>query len=203
MPAYMSTEFIFLRSKLTETTIRDFYGAIQVNGIKFDKVFAWGCSEELSLGEIIQWNQEKLDSGFELGTAEDVSNDYRQILLAGTPYAVCRVIVFNSMESDDEDIYTDTFSFCIIVPHSDIYEHGDKWLKEIAESVWARMPVSLIRTYGEIDDGPNYDEVQKGELVNTRLFSYILDEHFSDEYERKYISKQVSRGYFFEGQNSD
>jgi len=80
MPAYTTIEFGFLKKNLSARFVQDLYSAFHCHGIEFDKVFAWGCSENLQLPDIIAWNQSKLDANFKLGYNEDVSNNYRQIL---------------------------------------------------------------------------------------------------------------------------
>src|SRR6266404_865946 len=92
MPAYTTVRFQFGKES-RDALVRSFYKAFTSEGLAFSRVHAWGCRPDLTLDDIIEWNQQKLDEDFELGYDEDVSHDYRQVLLADHPFSECRVYI--------------------------------------------------------------------------------------------------------------
>ena len=163
MPAYTTVEIGFLKSEQTSHFIAEFYKAVQVEGVSFDKVFVWGCSEDMSLEEIIEWNQAQLDSNFKLGYDQGVSNDYRQLLLKGTPYTECRIFILNGDNS---------VSLHLIVPEHEVKSKGYKVLSSIAKSVITALPVRYVQTYDELSDGKVYESSDKSFLPVVEYFGF-------------------------------
>ncbi|WP_027872944.1 hypothetical protein [Spongiibacter marinus] len=155
MPAYTTFEFSFSRDDLHPQFVEAFYAALQVDGVTFDKVFAWGCGEDMALPEIIHWNQARLDDNFRLGDDDDISLNYRQILLKGTGFEECRVFIGN---------YSEYIVFFLIVPEHELDEGRASLAKinAMCRAVITAMPVCLIQTYGELDEPDTLIEVEKG-----------------------------------------
>ncbi|XXX77445.1 hypothetical protein WMF30_01550 [Sorangium sp. So ce134] len=143
--------------------MRDFYGALRAAGLGFQCVLAWGCPGDLTLDDITAWNQTKLDAGFTLGFDEHVSNDYRQILLGGSPFSECRVILLNRAES---------YSFHIIVPEEEVTDSRWIWLRSVAEHVWRSLPVAAIQTYGELGAGASLRALDAGAAPASMAFAF-------------------------------
>ena len=188
MPAYTTFQFSFLKEDLYPKLVEDFYQAIQVEEVSFDKVFAWGCSENTSLEEIIEWNQEKIDSNFRLGYTEDVSNGFRQILLKWAKTYECRIFISND---------SNNFSFHLIIPEGDIYDSDNhSTLRKMLLSVVEKMPVYTVQSYDEISDSATVKQLKNGVLPTIEYFGYVpsfIHKRLSNK-----LSNQVKNGYFVE-----
>ena len=156
MPAYTTVAFQFAKHSAKDL-VRSVYEAFDASGLAFDQVHAWGCDASLTLEEITEWNERKLGDDFEqLGFGVDVSNDYRQILLAGHPFSECRLYILNS---------SDSLAFHCIVPESEITARNCESIREAADRVWSTLPVQSIDSFGEWADD---DLTQPA----SRLFAY-------------------------------
>jgi hypothetical protein len=144
----------------------------------FSRVHAWGCRPDLTLEEIIEWNQQKLDEDFELGYDQDVSHDYRQILLAGHPFSECRAYIMNGRRS---------LAFNCIVPESEISSHDCDLLVRVADRVWSTLPVRNIDSFGEECDGRGFRPV-------ATLFAYT-DCITPDMVPERFVVEQLGRGF--------
>jgi hypothetical protein len=176
MPAYTTVRFQFGKES-RGALVRSFYKAFTSEGLAFSRVHAWGCRPDLTLEEIIEWNQQKLDEDFELGYDEDVSHDYRQVLLADHPFSECRVYILNGRLS---------FSFHCIVPESEISSHNCAPLVRVADRVWSTLPVKSIDSFGECD-GEYFWPV-------ARLFAYT-DRLTPDMAPERFVVEPLRRGY--------
>jgi len=134
MPAYITVAFEFPKNSKLEL-VRRFYGHFVSESVSFSGVFEWGCSPDLSMEQIIEWNQQKLNEDFKLGYDEDVSNDYRQVLFSVPPFTECRVFILNGSE---------WVSFHCIVPECEIDHSNCAPLLAAAGRVWANLPVQII-----------------------------------------------------------
>ena len=190
MPAYATIEYAFLKTDLTQNLVQEFYHAIQVNRIQFDKVYAWGCQEQMSLDEIVEWNQKKLHSNFVLGDDEHVSHDYRQILLSGSPYTELRVFILNEHER--------TVSFHLIAPEGEVYSRGYERLQDLSLSVWASLPVQVIQSYGELGDAWSIAELEHGKMPSVEFFACIPERLFSEKLMEEYTCQELRRGYLLQ-----
>jgi hypothetical protein len=57
--------------------VEKFYQACSGDDIAFIEVEAWGCRPDLTIAEIIQWNQKKLSDDYVLGPTTHVRHNYR------------------------------------------------------------------------------------------------------------------------------
>ena len=94
MPAYTTIACSFDKIDRARL-VREFYDAFFGEDVTFKGVLVWGCDPDLSLDQIVEWNQSKLDDNFILGHDQHVENDYRQIILEVEPFSECRLILFN------------------------------------------------------------------------------------------------------------
>lgn len=143
MPAYTTVEFRFAKTS-SAGLVRKVYDAFSSEGLLFSHVLAWGCDPNISLEEVIDWNQGKLDQGFELSRNEDISNNYRQILLSGHPFTECRLFILP--QADD-------IAFHCIISEDQISELNSDSIQNAADRIWETLPVEAIDSYGEwLDD---------------------------------------------------
>jgi hypothetical protein len=75
VPAYYSVGFQYERATVRPGFLRDLYSAMLRGEFAYGGVLAWGCRGDLTLDEVINWNQERLDRDFELGYREHVSKN--------------------------------------------------------------------------------------------------------------------------------
>lgn len=188
MPAYATVEFEILRKNLTETLVKEFYDSFFVHGLNFEKVFAWGCDENLQIEEVIAWNQEKLNNNFKLGFTQDVSHNYRQILISGSPYSECRLFITN---------YGESFSFHVIVPEDEMHSENIDLLLKASENVWNTLPIEIIQSYGELNDRYRIADIQSANEVSIELFAFISQYDFITELKNKYSGSASIRGFKF------
>jgi hypothetical protein len=148
-------------------------------------VLAWGGRGDLTLDQVIHWNQERLARDFALGFTEHVSNDYRQVLLRHPQYSECRVIILNGSRL----IY-------VIVPEDDIFEIGGPFpaelyaeeaeelarhtrpeqvepLKRLALAIWQSGLVVSVQTYGELGAATAYASLREGEPPSMLPFAIV------------------------------
>ena len=149
-------------------------------------VLAWGCDGGLTLEQIIEWNQGKLDKDFILGFHQDVSHDYRQIRLRIEPFSECRLILSN----DEHD-----FSFKCIVPETEITSDNIDPLAHACSRVWSTLPVLAIQSYGEIGGPVGADAIKKGKPPSATLFAMIDCDVKEHGYRSSYHVEQLPRGY--------
>jgi hypothetical protein len=177
MPAYTTVAFRFVKES-RGVLVQRFYEAFSSEGLAFSHVHPWGCDPKLTLEEIIEWNQQKLDEDFELGYDENVSNDYRQILLAGHPFSECRIYVLNGRVS---------LAFHCIVPESEITSQNCDPILRVADRIWSTLPVRNIDSFGEGDG----DRILRPIV---RLFAYT-DGVIEDMMPERFDVKRLKRGY--------
>ena len=185
MPAYYTVSFQYERATLDPNYLSAVYSAMLQGGFTYGGVLAWGCRGDMGLDEVIRWNQERLDRDFELGYTEDVSNDYRQVLLHHPQYRECRVLILNGSRL-----------ISVIVPEADIMDIGGPFpaelyiaeaeglagyirqeqlepLKQLALAVWNRvLPVS-VQTYGELGSETDHEALKAGEPPSLLPFALV------------------------------
>ncbi|WP_394175350.1 hypothetical protein [Thalassotalea litorea] len=188
MPAYATIEFEILRKNLTETLVKEFYDAMFVHGLNFEKVFVWGCDENLKIDDIIAWNQEKLNDNFKLGFTQDISHNYRQILICGTPYSECRLFITN---------YGESFSFHVIVPEDEMHAENIDLLLKASENVWNALPIEIIQSYGELNDSYKFVDIQSANEVSIEFFAFTSQSNLITELKNKHSGCASSRGFKF------
>lgn len=161
MPAYFSVEFSFEREVLNPNFVCTIYNRFFNNGFTFKAGF-WNA-KNYSLEEIISWNQAKLDCGFRLGFTQNVSENYRQILLINSDYEHLRLYW----------IYWDNeIHLTLSIPESEVMsrEGSNIFIRErvtpiieIAKILWDSGMTSMVQSSPELDDGSiSLEDVRKG-----------------------------------------
>ena len=163
-----------------------FYDAFFGNGVTFNGVFAWYCDADLTLEQIVEWNQSKLDSDFVLGYDEHVKHNYRQIMLAVDPFSECRLILSNC-ESD--------ISFQCIVPEREINKGNAGSLEHACQRAWSQLPIQSVESYGELGEPVGAKAITSGKPPSADLFAMVDYDCTQHEYVRHFTLKRMNRGY--------
>ncbi|MCE9555240.1 MAG: hypothetical protein K8T91_17965 [Planctomycetes bacterium] len=182
MPPYYSVAFQYEPAAVRPDFLRDLYSLMLRGEFTYGGVLAWGCRGDLTLDQVIQWNQERLDKDFELGFTEHVSNNYRQVILRHPQYSQCRVIVQHGSRLID-----------VIVPEDDIFKIGGPFptklcpealawhtrpeqlepLKRLALAVWQSGLIVAVQTYGELGAETAYATLKEGKPPSMRPFAIV------------------------------
>ena len=186
MPAFTSMSFLF-HKPVVSNLVERFYRTFMNDQIEFKSVLDWGCSPDMTLEEIIEWNQGKVDSGFIAEMDTDVSQYERQVCLDVEPFSQCRIILSSNKNA---------VCFRCIVPEDEISNKNTLVFEEAALRVWDVLPVKLTETYGELGSGVGYAKVKMGVQPSTRLFA-IVDKDCAKMASPVYYSiKKMEKGYF-------
>ena len=187
MPAYFAVGFQYKRHRLRPDYLRAVYSAMLQGKFTYGGVLAWGCQGNLELEDVIRWNQERFNRDFQLGYREDVSNDYRQLLLRHGQYRECRVIIHNEARL----IY-------VIVPEDDVFDFASPFpaelfaadptglagyiredqvepLKQLAIKVWQCGLAVSVQTYGELGSATDYESLKAGKPPSMLPFAIVWD----------------------------
>lgn len=184
---YLTVEFLFTRPQLTPDLVESFYASLFKSPVAFGGVCALGCPADLSLEEVVLWNQTKLDSNFTLRDDEHISNDFRQVWVAGTPFSECRVFI----DSDES-----WFSFCLVVPDNvKPSQVAVLWLVDTAIRVWINVPMQNVQAYGELGHGASMEELQRGECPAVDPFAIVPNLPRGDLTEYEIEIQQLAPGY--------
>ena len=177
MPAYFSMTLQFENKKLKPYFVEELYSKIISCGFEFKSGY-W-FHENASLREIIDWNQNLLEQGFELGYDQHVKHDYMQILFDSEMYSEFRGFWMYS----DEQI-----TFNLIIPESDILnqEGGNAFVdkkvfpvKGLALFLWESISVDVIQTHLELEGGCfSLAEVSRGENISVSPFAILRGDYF-------------------------
>lgn len=174
MPAYFTMEVAFKKNALYECFVRDVYDIFYQFGFKFKCGFWYG--KDMSFEQIIDWNQKHLQNKFELGFAEHVKHDYKQILLDTDIYSELRLYWIYSK---------DRIYLHVIVPESDVrtyaYEGHYYFVEDkirplllVACNVWDTGLAVTIQSYLELDEGGlDIEELEQGQLPQIHPFCII------------------------------
>ena len=186
MPAYTTICCSFGKTD-RDGLVRRFYTTVFADDVAFKNVFPWACDPELTLDEITNWNQSKLNSDFVLGYDEHVQNDYRQLVLTSHPFSECRLILHN-LESE--------ISFHFIVPEDEINSGNSHCLENTCRRIWLKLPATAIESYGEIESPTGTQAIESGQPPSTRLFALIDYDCTNTEYAPNSNIERMDRGYF-------
>lgn len=185
MPAYVSVSYVFEKESLSSEFVKQFYQSLFVNRVGFEKVFPWGCPPDMLLADIISWNQAKLDANFSLGFSDDVSLNYRQVLLSGSPFSECRVFIHNLFDS---------IVMHMIFPECEATAESLAFVQDVSASVWRRMKPEFIQTVCEMGDPVSLEEFRSGELPACTFFCFIKSKPAGHKLEA-YDLSEVENGY--------
>jgi hypothetical protein len=175
MPAYTSISFLF-EKPIPDNIVEKFYREFMSDDIKFKSVMAWGCPPNMSLKNIIDWNQNKIDENFIPDGDTDVSHYERQIYLNVEPFTECRLIL--SSEKN-------TINFRCIVPECEITSENSTVFEKAALRIWNFLPVKRVETYPEIN---SFVEPA------VELFAILDEESAKMPSSSYYLHESVNRG---------
>ncbi len=167
MPPYFSTTFGFARAD-TDGLVGRVYSAFTDAGAPFKTVLAWGCDPDLTLAEITEWNQRRLDRGFRLGLTEHVSNDYRQVLLSLASYDEVRLFI---------GLDKSTVTFDLIVSERDVQRFGQSAIQDCAHRVWDKARPLWIQTHFENGAAVPERQLRFGLAPSARPFAFLDDSY--------------------------
>lgn len=186
MPTYCSVVFQYERAAIHSTYVRDLYTAMLQNGFVYGGVLAWGCPADLSLDDVIHWNQALLEKDFNLGSTEDVSKGYRQIFLLHPHYSECRVFIINSYQTihlivpEDEffpDSYPEFAQFFVTCPPEPLYTWMFRKRVEpllvLACTIWRTGLVNSVQTTDEGGDWTDITALEGGEPPSLLPFGIV------------------------------
>ncbi|MEK6236009.1 MAG: hypothetical protein N2C14_14980 [Planctomycetales bacterium] len=183
MPPYMSITCSFDKRDRSGL-VRAFHEAFFTNEVRFKGVLPWGCDAGLTLEEIETWNQAKLDEDW-LGFDQDVSHNYRQLMLGVDPFSECRLFIWNRET---------TILFACIVPEDEINAENAAPLERACRQAWTKLPIQTVQTHGEtaapIDDA----KVALGTPPSAELFAMVAFDCREQEYAQHFHVELLARG---------
>lgn len=171
MPAYFMVEFSFYRTAIHSNFVSDIYQIFFQHGMEFKRGFWHG--ENMTLNEIIAWNQKRVEAGFEFGLEEDVKLDYRQILLLHPAYSEMRLLLTCSGQE---------VRLSLLVPESDLIIGDEEYrfigsklrpLLELACAVWAGGKPALVQSCLELEGGISLKQAEAGRTPCVDPFAMI------------------------------
>jgi len=190
MPAYFSLEILFSKDRIKPNFVKNIYSIIIESGFIFKSGY-WFL-ENSSFDEIINWNQDKLNSHFRLRTNQNYKEGYMQIMFDSHLFDEFRGFWMYR----DNDI-----AFNIIIPESEImeFEGGSFFLedkilviKKLAESLWQSKLVDAIQTSLELEEN-FYDlkDINSGMGINITPFAILPNATFLKYYKDHSIDKEI------------
>jgi hypothetical protein len=172
MPAYFTMEVAFKKNALYECFVRDVYDIFSQSGFKFKCGFWYG--KDMSMEQIIEWNQKHLQNKFELGFTEQVKHDYKQILLDTDIYSELRLYWIYTNERIYLHLIVPEFDVRTYEGHYYFVEDKIRPLLLIACNVWDTGLTSTIQSYLELDEGGvDIEELEQGQLPQIHPFCII------------------------------
>lgn len=187
MPAYYSLKFGVRDTNIEPGFVARVYEAVFAAGFPFAGVASRGCPPEMKLDAIVDWNQQRLERKFVLGSKDHVSLDYRQILLAHPRFSHCRLY-----------IHAQDSQFVLLVPEAEIFEgyagptlesYADlvfvaervRPLEKLARQVWSCGLFAAIQTNGELGYSPAVRELDAGKAASVVPFAVLDDRSFTSQ----------------------
>ena len=176
MPAYFSLIISVKKENLSDNLFKDFVTLLTNNGFKY----SGGIREyeNSSLSDIIAWNTDLLSKDFELGSGEDASADYRQIVWKYRRFSSVRFFIYNAKE----DGY---FTFNLIIPESEVTKYNcdsgkpffrrsvTHGLTNLAIKIFQSGIPETIQTGLEEDEDVAPSAIQAGEMPSVNPFAVI------------------------------
>lgn len=176
MPAYFSIIVSIKKEKLTYNLFKDFVTLLTDNGFKF--LGGIREYEDASLSDIIDWNTNLLSKDFELGSTEDASMDYRQIVWKYRRFSAVRLFICNSKEDD-------YFTINLVIPESEAtkfnWDSGKSFfrrsvtqgLKNLALKLFKSGIAETIQTCLEEDEEVSPADMEAGVMPSVNPFAII------------------------------
>lgn len=176
MPAYFSLIVSVKKERLTDHSFGDFVSLLTDNGFKY--LGGIREYESASLTDIIAWNADLLSRDFELGSTEDASMDYRQIVWKYRRFSAVRLFICNSKEDD-------YFTINLVIPESEAtkfnWDSGKPFfrrsvtqgLKNLALKLFKSGIAETIQTCLEEDEEVSPADMEAGVMPSVNPFAII------------------------------
>lgn len=194
MPAYFSLVMEFSRAELDYDNMKELNAYIKHAGLQF-KGGAWHA-EGMSLDEITDWNQKKLEEDFVLGYDENCENDYKQMEFSYDGFSEVRGFIMNEEPVRGEYIFT------LLIPEEEVAvdaktykkEAVDK-LKDISSKLWILPKTRTIQTKLELGEGiANEMDIRSGTAPSACPFAIVSEKQFGRMDTAKYTAEHIEYG---------
>ena len=194
MPAYFSLVMEFSRAELDYDNMKELNAYIKHAGLQF-RGGVWHA-EGMSLDEITDWNQKKLEEDFVLGYDEDCKNDYKQMELSYDGFSEVRGFIMNEEPVRGEYIFT------LLIPEEEVAidaktykkEAVDK-LKDIASKLWILPKARTIQTQLELSKGiVNEMDIREGAAPSACPFAIVSEKQFGRMDTADYTAEHIEYG---------
>lgn len=185
MPAYWTMTLEFSRDDAGGLVGR-VYDAFHAAEAQFLSVFAWGCSPDMSLADVVAWNQAKLSKGFTLRPSQDVAHDYRQVMLRMPPYSYLRLFISLSSATG--------LRFNLIIPETEVRDKRWTHLYGLAMTLWSSAQPRSIQTYGEGAACTSHESLRSGAPPAANPFA-LLDPQYPRASQLHRRVELLSRGW--------
>lgn len=187
MPGYYHLSFGYRETNIPPGFVARVYEAIFAAGFPFAGIGSQFSPPDMTLDDIVDWNQQRLERKFVLGYTEHISLDYVQILLAHPLYSHCRLY-----------IYARDSQFVLIVPEAEVIEnyagpildgYADLvfaaervWsLEMLARHVWSSGLFAAIQTNGELGYSLAVSKLDSGKEASVVPFALLDDRTFTSQ----------------------
>ena len=153
MPAYFDITFSYEYSCLQPNFVDQIYSIFFNNGFAFKQAYN---EDSITLKEIIEWNQSRLEKKFKLGYTQKAKYDYKQICFTRDGYEELRAFwIYSNNE----------INLTLITPEYDVLVNGhseagflfsnSKLIPfiELSKEIWRETNVTAIQTALEFDGG--------------------------------------------------
>ncbi len=199
MPTYFSLDIECDKNKIYSSLMGDFCKRLAQNGLEFKSGF-WGFEED-SLSDIIEWNQKKLASNFQLGFTDQYSHGYKQAQFTFSDFSEVRMFLTNRADAD-------YFGIHIIIPEDDLSEWDKgvvtfddvkiRTLIELAKELWKEPYVNAIQTALEGNGGVCTNQIKAGEKPSVEPFAILPKGMCGEKWIKGFSVEEMKReGVFF------
>jgi hypothetical protein len=194
MAAYFSLVMEFSRAELDYDNMKELNAYIKHAGLQF-RGGAWHA-EGMTLDEITDWNQKKLEEDFVLGYDENCENDYKQMDLSYDGFSEVRGFIMN------EEPVRGEYTFTLLIPEEEVAidaktykkEAVDK-LKDIASKLWILPKARTIQTELELGEGiANEMDIREGVAPSACPFAIVSEKQFGRMDTANYTAEHIEYG---------
>lgn len=194
MPAYFSLTMEFNRAELDFDNMKELNAYIKHAGLEF-KGGAWHA-EGMSLDEITDWNQKKLEEDFVLGYEEDAVNDYKQMDFSFGGFSEVRGLIMN------EEPVRGEFTFTLLIPEDEVAVDAHTYKKEavdkikaMASKLWILPKTRTIQTQLELGEGiTNEMDIREGAAPSACPFAIVSEKQFGHMDTADYTAEHIEYG---------
>lgn len=193
--ATFSVGIHFKRDVLYSEFVKDVYDIFFQSGFPYKSGF-WIYEDDMTLEQIIEWNQKHLEDKFVLGFDQHYKYDCRQILLDTDLYEEMRLfwmylkeddIIFLHLVVPEENILHPEMEYCCL-------QEKINPLILLSCKLWDTGKVAMIQSSLELDDTIlNQAELEQGRLPTMHPFCIVDSE----------LARKICSGRDFTSENLD